>query len=120
MEEMERKYQNTLEYIEDSNYIRADEECAEALKLAEKLRDKDKIEDISNYQKLIEAVNKADDIYAEGGYEEAQSGYQTAKERSRYADHKADVYIDKKLEKIADYLSVFDYIQLGDSLMLKK
>ena len=119
MEEMERKYQNTLEYIEDSNYIRADEECAEALKLAEKLRDKDKIEDISNYQKLIEAVNKADDIYAEGGYEEAQSGYQTAKERSRYADHKADVYIDKKLEKIADYLSVFDYIQLGDSLMLK-
>lgn len=118
-EELERKYESTIEYIEDGNYIRAKEECGEALKLAEKLRDKDKIMDISNYQKLIEAVNKADDTYAEEKYEDAREGYQTAKERSRYADHMADEYIDSKLEHIADYLSVFDYIQLGDSLVLE-
>lgn len=69
--------------------------------------------------KLIEAVNMADDIYAEGKYEEAQENYRTAKERSRYADHAADTYIDRKLESIADYLSVFDYIRLGDSLAVK-
>lgn len=119
-EEMERKYHNTIEYITDSNYIRAEEECKEALKLAEKLRDKEKIQEISEYQKLIEAVNLADDIYAEGRYEDAQSGYQAAKERSRHADHTADAYIDGKLEHIADYLTVFDYIQMGDSLLLKE
>lgn len=119
-EEMERKYHNTIEYITDSNYIRAEEECKEALKLAEKLRDKEKIQEISEYQKLIEAVNLADDIYAEGRYEDAQNGYQAAKERSRHADHTADAYIDSKLEHIADYLTVFDYIQMGDSLLLKE
>lgn len=119
IEEMERRYQETLEYIEDNNYIRAREECAEALKLAEKLRDKKKIQDISDYQKLIEAVNKADDTYAEGEYEDAQEGYQTARERSRYADNIADDYINRKLEAIEDYLSIFDYIQMGDLLALK-
>lgn len=119
-EEMERLYENTIEYITDSNYIRAGEECKEALKLAEKLRDKERIQEISEYQKLIEAVNLADDTYAEGKYEDAQSGYQTARERSRYADHTADAYIESKLEHIADYLTVFDYIQMGDSLLLKE
>lgn len=119
IEEMNRKYQNTTEYIEDSNYIRAGEECTEALKLAEKLRDKSKIQEISDCQKLIEAVNKADDAYAEGEYEEAQEGYRTAQERSRYADHISDEYISKQLENIADYISVFDYIQMGDTLTEK-
>lgn len=120
MEEMDRKYQNTVEYMEDDNYIRAGDECKEALKLAEKLRNKDKIQEISDYQKLIEAVNKADDAYAEEDYEEAQEGYRTAKERSRYADHAADDYIDRKLESIADFLSLFDLIQMGDALTEKE
>lgn len=119
IEEMGRRYEDTLDYIEDSNYVRAKEECEKALELAEKLRDKEKLQEISGYMKLIEAVNMADDIYAEGKYEEAQENYRTAKERSRYADHAADTYIDRKLESIADYLSVFDYIRLGDSLAVK-
>ena len=40
-----------------------------------------------------------------------------SKERSRYADRIADEYIDKQLGRITDYLSVFDYIQLGDILV---
>lgn len=119
MEDMERKYQDTVAYIDDGNYVRAGETCGEALELAEKLRDRDMIREISGYQKLIEAVNRADDFYAEGEYEEAQEGYRTAKEHSRHADHAADDYIDKKLESITDYLNVFDYIQLGDSQYLK-
>jgi len=118
MEDMERKYQDTLEYIDDGNYVRAGEMCGESLELAEKLRDRDMIQKISDYQKLIEAVNRADDLYAEGEYEEAQEGYRTAKEHSRHADHVADDYIDKKLESIEDYLTVYDYIQLGDSQYL--
>ena len=40
----------------------------------------------------------------------------TARERSRCADRIADEYIEKRLGIITDYLSVFDYIQLGDTL----
>ena len=71
---------------------------------------------MSDYQKLIEAVNAADEAYSGGQYEAAQSAYVTAKERSRYADRIADGYIDGQLSRITDYLSVFDYIQLGDTL----
>lgn len=116
VEEMERRYSNTIEYIQDDNYVRAEEECGEALKMAEKLHRKKQIQEMSDYQKLIEAVNAADEAYSGGQYEVAQSAYVTAKERSRYADRIADGYIDGQLSRITDYLSVFDYIQLGDTL----
>ena len=117
VEDMSRKYSNTIEYIQDNNFVRAQEEAEEALAVAEKLRDKKYIQEISDYLKLIEALNSADSVYADGKYEDAQKGYVTAKERSRYADHVADEYIDQRLESIVNYLSVYDYIQLGDALM---
>lgn len=116
MDEMERRYSNMIEYIQDDNFLRAKEECGEALKLAEKLKVKKEIQEISDYQKLIEAVNVADDTLSSGKYGDAQTAYVTAKERSRYADRVADEYIDRQLSHITDYLSVFDYIQLGDTL----
>ncbi len=116
VEDMDRRYADTIEYIQDSNFIRAREEAKEALADAEKLRNKEYIQKISDYIKLIEAVNKADEAYDGGNYEEAQNSYISAKTRSRYADYAADDYINQKLEHIADYLSVFDYIRLGDSL----
>lgn len=120
IEEMNLKYTDTIEYIQDSNYVRAEELCQAAIKTAEKLRDKKATAELSEYLKLIEAVNAADDSYGEKNYEEAQSAYLTARERSRYADHVADDYIDKRLSTITDYLSVFDYIQLGDTLTAQK
>ncbi len=116
VEDMDRRYADTIEYIQDSNFIRAAEEAREALADAEKLRNKEYISKISDYIKLIEAVNKADEAYDGGNYDEAQSSYISARTRSRYADHAADDYINQKLEHIADYLSVFDYIRLGDAL----
>ena len=116
VEDMDRRYADTIEYIQDSNFIRAAEEAKEALADAEKLRNKEYISKISDYINLIEAVNKADEAYDGGNYEEAQNSYISARTRSRYADHAADDYINQKLEHIADYLSVFDYIRLGDAL----
>jgi len=116
VEDMDRRYTDTIEYIQDYNFVRANEEAKEALADAEKLRNKEYIQKISDYLKLIEAVNSADEAYEEENYEDAQNGYMSAKVRSRYADHIADDYIDQKLSQIGDYLSVFDYIQLGDAL----
>lgn len=117
IEDMGRRYTNTIEYIQDNNFVKAEEECKEAVKLAEKLRDKKQVREFSDYQKLIEAINTAEDAYSGEKYEDAQAAYIKAKERSRYADRIADEYIDKQLGRITDYLSVFDYIQLGDTLV---
>ncbi len=116
VEDMELHYTNMTEYIQDSNYIRAQEECTEALDVAGKLRDKEKMQEISDYRKLIEAVNAADKAFGEGKYEEAHTAYMASLERSRYADRIADAYIHRKLAVITDYLSVFDYMQMGDQL----
>ena len=116
-EELERRYTNTIEYIQDDNFLRAGEECKEALGLAEKLRDKKRVQEISDYQKLIEAMGTAEEAFGKEEYETARDSYLTARERSRYADRIADSYIEKRLQVIADYLSVFDYIQLGDTLV---
>lgn len=117
VEDMSRKYSDAIEYIQDNNFVRAQEKAEEALTIAEKLRDKKYIQEISDYLKLIEALNSADSYYVAGRYEDAQAGYVTAKERSRYADNVADDYIGQRLESIISYLSVYDYIQLGDVLM---
>ena len=116
LEELELRYTNTIEYMQDGNFLRAEEECAEALSAAEKLKDTKRIQQMSDYQKLIEAVNAADEIYTAKDYPEAQEAYLTAQERSRYADRIADDYIQRRLEMTAAYISVYDYIQLGDTL----
>lgn len=114
--ELNRRYTNTIEYIQDSNFLRANEECTAALGAAEKLNDKKRLAQISDYQKLIETINAADEAYNSQNYKAAQAAYLTAMERSRYADRIADEYIDGRLKTITAYLSVFDYIQLGDTL----
>ena len=116
IEELELRYADTIEYIQDRNFIRAQEECVKALDVAHNLRDKKRIEEISDYQKLIEAINIADEAYYVQNYEEAQSAYLTALNRSRYADRVADEYIDKRLDTVAAYLEVFEYIEMGDAL----
>ncbi len=115
-EELQRHYGDMIEYLQDNNFVRAEEECKEAGKLAEKLRKKKALLELSDYQKLLEAVQEAEEAFGKGDYEEAQTAYVTARERSRYADRIADAYIEKRLSLITDYRSVFDYLQLGDAL----
>lgn len=118
-EELEHKIALTMEYIADENFVRANEACTVALELAENLRDKKQQEELTQYQLLVEAINKADNLYDTQDYELAQKDYLRAKERSRKANGVADRYIEQRLETIADYLAVFDAIQLGDSLYEK-
>lgn len=58
---MEQNYYDTIEYIQEDNYIRAQEKCQEALSLAEDLGDEEIRSDTDNYLKLIESVIADDD-----------------------------------------------------------
>lgn len=116
-ESMEQYFSNVETYIEDNNFILAEEECGKALEMAEKLNDSETEEKYNSYLISIEAVIEADDFYDEGDYTEAKDAYLTAKARVRYADNAGLSYIEKKLGQISQYEQVFDSIALGDSLL---
>lgn len=109
-------FTNTIEYINTNNFIRAKEECDKAEELAEKVKDNAMRTRLQEYQLVIETVILADDSFADGDYEEARDYYLNALDRARYADQVAESYMERRLEKIADYFSVTDYIALGDTL----
>lgn len=116
IDDMNQYYANTLEYIEDNNFVRAGEQCNKALDLAEKLRDKEMRERLTNYNMALEALNLAEDTYGEGDYEEALAAYVSADNRVRYADNMAEDYIESRISKLEAYQKVFDNITLGDRL----
>lgn len=51
-----------------------------------------------------------------GEYTDAQEAWLRARSRSRQTDFAAQKYIERGLEQAAGYLSVQDYISLGDML----
>ena len=116
IETLNLTYQNTIEYIQDNNYIRAKEECNKSIEVANKLNNKEKGKDLNNYLKLIETTILADEALKSENYKEAQENYMNAKDRARYADNVNEEYVDKKLEETKNYLNVYDYINLGDKL----
>lgn len=115
-EDMNYHFTCTVEYINAGNYIRAQEECEKTQELAEKLKDSRMRNRIQEYQFVIETVIMADECYGSGDYEGAGEHYLAALERARYADNTGTEYIEKKLDKISLYLSVDDYMSLGDTL----
>lgn len=110
-------FTNTVEYIDTGNFLRAKEECAKAAELADKLKDKEMRGRLQEYMFVIETVILGDERYSEGSYEEARDHYENAMNRVRYADFIGEAYMETKLDKIADFLSVSDFITLGDMLL---
>lgn len=120
VEEMNLRTENTIACIQDNNYIRALDECKKAKDKAENLKDKEKIAQLTSYQRLIESIIAADDAYQGKKFDDAYEGFQTAKERSRYADNLAAKYIERRLGSAEDNLTVSDLIGLGDKLLEKE
>lgn len=117
-EQMQLNYTDMIEYIQMSNYSRAEEKCAEAMKLAEALKDKKMTAELGDFLKLIESVQSAQELLDAGEYADAQTAFLDAAKRAEYVDKLGLDYINGKLEQTAAYISVYDLIYLGDTLAL--
>lgn len=115
--DMNYYFSNTIEYINTGNFVRAKEECEKAEELSEQVKDNAMRSRLQEYMFVIETVLLADESYSNGDYEEAKDYYLSALDRARYADQVAEIYMEQKLNKIAEYFSVTDYISLGNLLM---
>lgn len=111
-------YEDTIEYIQTDNYIRAEECCREAEKEAGKLKNEKMQQELDRLLKLIETVLEADELLNNKEYAEAQRAFQNAANRSRYVDNLGLDYIKDRQALTANYLSVYDFISLGDALAL--
>lgn len=111
-------FADTIEYIQIDNYVRAQERCEESMALAEKLRDHAMEKKLGDYQKLIEAVLLAEEKLSDNQFVDAQNMYKEAANRSRYVDSLGLDYIYERLALTAEYLSVYDLLNLGDTLAL--
>lgn len=116
IETMNQRYFSTIEYMQADNYIRAEGEAKKAKELAEGLKDVKMIDEIGKVLLLAEIVIAADENLDAKKYADAQQSYQKAASRSRYADNIGKDYINERLERTANYLSVYDLISLGDTL----
>lgn len=116
IEDMDYHFTNTVEYINTGNYIRAKEECGQAQELAEKLRDNTMRKRLQEYSFVIETVILADESYSSKDYQTADEYYLSALDRIRYADNVGIDYIENKLDSINVFLSVEDFLTLGDAL----
>ena len=86
-EDMNYHFTNTVEYINTGNYVRAKEECEQAQKLAEKLKNSSMRNRLQEYSFVIETVILADESYSSADYEAAEEYYLSALDRIRYADN---------------------------------
>lgn len=117
-EQMEAGYLDTIEYIQIDNYARAQECCEDALDLAEDLKDRTMTKELGDYKKLIESVFAAQEHMDAQRYTEAQRAYREAAVRSVYVDSLGLDYINDRLALTADYITIYDLINLGDTLAL--
>lgn len=112
--QMEYELQTAIQYVEDENYIRANEAYKEALKYAKQLKDTKKTEDIQGYAMLMDTLLTADKYYQDGAYQKALEQYDKAKVRAYYNDRIGEDYIEEQMEQAQSYLTVYDYINAGD------
>ena len=117
-EQMQLGYTDTIEYIQMNNYVKAQEQCEDARKLAEELKDRKMQEELGDYLKLIEAVLDAEELLDKEQFTDAQEAFKEAANRARYVDNLGLDYINKRLELTADYISIYDLIYLGDNLAM--
>lgn len=115
---MDAAYMKSIEYIQSDNYVRAEEECKKALKLAEQLKDAKMKKELGNYQILIETVLSADEALDNKKYADAGKLFREASKRVRYVDNVGKDYISDRLNLTSNYISVYDLIGLGDTLVL--
>lgn len=120
MADMNYYFTNTVEYIDTGNFVRAKEECEKAADLADKINDNAMRSRLQEYLFVIETVILGDESFSQGEYDDAAQYYSSASDRARYADLIGSDYMEVKLDRIAEYLSVTDYIALGDLLLEKK
>ena len=120
VENLDKQIAATIEYMDVSNYKRAQESCHEALKMAQDLKDTEKETDMKNYLSMLDEIVQGDEYVFSGNYNTAYISFKNALKNSSVSDKKVYDYISQRLDYIQDHLSMDQFIVLGDSAFKNK
>ena len=111
---LEDKIGETVSYIQEGNFVRAQESCNDALKQAQELKDEGVEKRMRNYILLLDAIIIADEQYNAEHYNAAFDSYLTALNYAKNGDNLAVPYIEGKLSTSEEHISIADFIRLGN------
>lgn len=120
VENLDKMITATVEYMDASNYKRAQESCQEALELAKDLRDSEKEADLKNYLSLFDAIIQGNEFLFSNNYHSAYIAFKNAMQNSAASDKKVYDYISRKLDSVQNHLSRDEFIMLGDNAFKNK
>lgn len=101
-------------YLSYNNYNKALDDYQEALKLSKSLKLSKEEKEVDAYLKLIDQILLADAQLFDADYEKAMDTYLGALVLSYQADNSSKEYIEKQLDKVRQYINVFDLLEEGD------
>ena len=105
---------DTKNYMLAENYPRAQESCQDALKRAEDLGREDDEKHLRSYLLVIDSIIRADELYEGKNFNSAYDVYITALKYTRLGDNMGYDYIQRRLSRAEEHISIDDFIELGD------
>lgn len=117
LENMNGHLNDAIEYVDKNNYIRAQEEFEEALKLSKKLKLEDKTVEIDDKFKVAEQIVNADKTFMDKNYVDAHEAFKEALHMTYDADRIGEKYIEERLKVINTYININDLLALGDTMV---
>lgn len=118
--DLDSQIATTMEYVDASNYKRAQESCQEALKMATDLKETEKETDLKNYLALLDSIIQGNDFISSNNYRSAYIAFKNAMQSPAVNDKKVYDYISQKMDHIQDHLSMEEFMVLGDNAFKNK
>lgn len=115
VENLDKMITTTMEYMDVSNYKRAQESCGEALKLAQDLKDTEKENDLKNYMSLFDLIIQGNEFLYSNNYHSAYIAFKNAMQNSAASDKNVYDYLNRKLDSVQNHLSRDEFLLLGDA-----
>ena len=104
--DMESHLADAITYIEKGIYTLAQSDIADALALAEQLRDSDAIDEINAQIKLIKAIALGDEHFESGDYHAALKAYIVANDLTLYISNLDPGFIKEKISHTETYIAM--------------
>ena len=114
VEELDRLINSTVEYMDSSNFVRAQETCQEALKLAKSLDEREKELDLEDYLILFDKIIRGDELFFNEQYSTSYIAFKNALKTSAASNKKVYDYIFQRMNSIKKHIGMDEFLMLGD------
>lgn len=115
IETLEKNMHLMTQYMDEENFLRAQEYCKDSLQLARDLRREEDEERLKNSLLLLDDLVEADALFDGQNYNSAYDSYMHAMKHLPGSNKAVFTYIHGRLENVGMHLDAAEFMQLGDS-----